>query len=1283
MTFAVTNGAAAPAVDVALVDDAGRRTVAAVPPAAIPVAEVPGAVLIPMGGPEPAPIVGLLTAPVSSFYELELFAREAGPIDLAITLPRGDGTVFRGTASATFTATSRGRVLLDLARPTSLVLEVDSDADGVFESSEPILEDSGVRDPEGPELVSAQVIGPEVLQGASPFGVYAALLFDRVVDEVTAAQTSRYSIPANEVRAARRQLSGRLVFVSLAQPEGPYVPTEITVDGMADERLAERPGPATVDLGSLLADPGGIVSGRVITAEGDPVTGGSITYMNHTGSLASCEGATSIGLSQQDLEGGRYELRYVRRSPCGPFQIVTQDPTTGAKREVTGRVRTAGERIVLDIALLGRGTVTGTVRRFTGPGSPDTVPAPGVQVAAYSVDDRQSFGAAVTDGDGRYVIDGITVGPVNVRAGGATGVGSGFGRIERPGTPAVVDILLDSDAARIHGTVTAYEAGRLAPVSGIQVLYYLGGALLGATNTNAAGEYAFESVPTGQFSIRASLNTRDRVRVDGTAAVGDDKEVNLVFEVPDPAEFGTVHGRVVLPDGSPVVGAVVSVGAVGAVSVEAGDPRYPGSPSGYFEITDIPARPFVAQRVNAYTQDGRRTGGRQFTFTDAPAPVVNVGDVVLSGLGEAHFFVEDHTGARLSGQLVLLQGSCRNPCGCVSATAGPTGEVVFRDLPVGPHSARAFRSGGAVMDIASGNAVIPGDGLPGQGTLIFPGTGTVEVTAFEPPLVPGGPRQPVHGAEVALRSKVYINDGLIDCGLFPGESHRGRTDQDGQITFTNVNAGPVSVTVYHPFFDRSAGRNGNLAGGGTQSFVVEFTDTIAGELSGTVFLPDGQTPAGAGVEVTVNGPLPDVTVRTNADSRYRFAEILPAGTWTLTASDPQTGGLMQTKVVLQVGQDAVHDVRLKGRGTVRVKVVDGADQPVAVASVKLRETDYPDRLHEGILDNSNEGIVTFRGVYEGPLSVEASDPFGRGGRVSGVLPRPDDTVELTVRLTTTGTVGGVFRMPPAGPAPGDPIPFGTVKLLSSGKVIGQQTTVGSGTDRGRFSFDYVPAGPIRLEALDPLTGRTGFSVGTLANQNDVLEIDVVAQALGTVFGTVTANTVAEPRAEVQVVSGTYRANAFADENGVYRVEGVPAGRVIVTASRPGGFLKGTNEDTLTAEGQSLEIPVALRDTGRIDGVVYEAGGGTPAPLSVVTVTVGGTGGGRQTTTTDEVTGQFTFDEVPSGAATLTVDVVGSIDQARITVQVPPQGAVPAPITLNGVGSIDGATSGVPPGTRRP
>ena len=121
-------------------------------------------------------------------------------------------------------------------------------------------------------------------------------------------------------------------------------------------------------------------------------------------------------------------------------------------------------------------------------------------------------------------------------------------------------------------------------------------------------------------------------------------------------------------------------------------------------------------------------------------------------------------------------------------------------------------------------------------------------------------------------------------------------------------------------------------------------------LSGTVFLPDGATPAGAGVQVTAKGALPDVVVETDTEGRFHFGKIFPEGGYTLTLADPVTGAVARDNVYLSLGQDVTHDLRLKGRGAVRVVVVDGADEPIPSALVKVRENDYPNRLYERVLD---------------------------------------------------------------------------------------------------------------------------------------------------------------------------------------------------------------------------------------------------------------------------------------------------------------------------------------------
>ena len=51
---------------------------------------------------------------------------------------------------------------------------------------------------------------------------------------------------------------------------------------------------------------------------------------------------------------------------------------------------------------------------------------------------------------------------------------------------------------------------------------------------------------------------------------------------------------------------------------------------------------------------------------------------------------------------------------------------------------------------------------------------------------------------------------------------------------------------------------------------------------------------------------------------------------------------------------------LKGRGTVRVKVVNGAGQPVAGAFVRLQETDFPSHTYEAAVEPANNAKIVGR-----------------------------------------------------------------------------------------------------------------------------------------------------------------------------------------------------------------------------------------------------------------------------------------------------------------------------------
>lgn len=1198
-------------------------------------AKIPSAVLVPIANAT----LGVIPSAATP-YTLAFTSTGSGSADFSVTIPRGGGAATRAwVTSFNVTSGAKYRIVAD-PRRTPLMLDVDTNGDGTFDQSHQLSSENLL--PEGPRFVSATVIGPETIAGSQPFGQQVAFLFDRVVDATSAANKINYSLPSNAVHSAKRQLSGRLVFATLLQPEGPYMASSATVRNVSDARGVRGPE-ETVTMQSRLVDIGAVVSGRIINADGSPVTSAVVTYVQNP--ILDCAPPLDeeAGIAATSVANdGRFELRYVRQDQCGvPFRILTRDPSTGAVRSVTSSVRVAGEHIVMDIALFGKGTVAGTVRNLQGQA------VSGANVTAMSDTDAQTGGNAITDVNGKYSISGVAVGTVRVTAAKGAGAGHSAGRLDRAGTTATIDVTLDGGSVNAKGKVYRVEQGVSTVIPQIPVVFAIneGGQYLpvAVSETTTTGDYSFTGMPTGEYRISAALNTRDKGEFTGTAAAGQTVTRDVIISIPE--GLATVSGIVRLPDGSPAAGAVVSIDGRGVLA---------GS-DGRFTVPQVLVKPNVAQEIIASTRDGLRTG-RNTIIVNTPNQTLNDVTITLSGLGVIEITVTNSANQPIADQEVALLGNCNNACGCVAVTTNSQGRARFENLPIGRITARATRSGAGYVDQAQTAVSLTRDGETAFGIVSFPGVGSVAGIVLDP----NG--KPALGADVYLGSKVFDEDS---CSLVAGVSHRVRTDESGRFEFNAVNVGNASVTARHPFFPTAAGESFTLSAAGAHKEVtLRLTNTISGELSGTIFLPDGTTPAGAGVEVTAKGALPEVTVTTKPDGTYRFAKIFPQGSYTVTATDPVTGGVAQESLFLKAAQDLQHDLRLKGRGTVRVTVVDGAGQPVQNAFVRLTETQYPNRSYESTVAPSNLGVAVFTNVYEGPVSAEASDAFARGGRVSSVLPRPGDTIELKVAMTTTGKVRGRFLRPDNT----TPIPFGIVKLIAGNRVIGQTATLGTG-EVGAFSFDYVPAGPVRLEAQDPLTARTGFAVGTIATEGETLELNVVAQGLGSVKGLITSNGAPQPGAHVDVDSGTFHARATADASGNYLMEGVPEGRVVVTASIGGNFLSGTASATLAGEGAVLTLDVALRDSGTVTGVVLRHDG-TPAPLSVVSVQVGGTGGGTLATTTDG-TGAYTIDRVPAGLATATAEVAGGSDKGRASGEVEGGQTLTLPITLNGTGTVNG------------
>lgn len=1231
------------AADVALTDSLGRQALFERTPAGARTNDVPGAVLLPLGPPETAPLVGLVTDPVATGYRLDV----TGPAAITLTVPQA-GSFVRGTVIAD----GRAVLAIDLARPGDWVLEQDLDGDGTFEHQRPVATET--IESQGPELVAAAIIGPETLPRAGAFGLNAVLVFDRPVEAAAASDTQAYSIPDNAVAFAKPQLSGRLVFATLEQPEGPNVPTTVSVTGLADRRGAARS--ATQPLRSRLERGGAWVSGQVREADGAPVDGGSVVYANITDEGCALGGRPQP-LARVPLgSDGSYEIRYVRQGSCG-FDVIAADPRNIALRKLEARVRRPGERMFLDIVLLGEGSVEGFVRDLASQA------VPGATVVAVSETDKYRGGSTLSDGSGYYRIDGLPVGLVSVRAGRGAGLGSATGRIERAGTAAQVNVTLDAGAVTVSGYFRQVKDGSQVPVASALMTFGVASGPAGYVFTDETGFYRFEGMPVGSFTIQGrgyGPFGEASASGSGSATAGQSLGLDLLHLARSETLLGRVSGRVVLPSGAGAANVVVARDVSTAFIQDATGT----DAEGYFVLEGVPTGTNVS--IGAITLDRRRKG-HAWAFVPPDTRELAGVEIKLSAIGKATFTVLAPSGAPLANQEVSLlgvggfAGVCRNPCGCRTGTTGPDGRVSFPDLPFGAYTGQVVRREGGFTEAATGTAAITSETVPGSAVIQLLGSGTVRGSVSL-----DSTQATFTGGSVSLTSRQFVNDGLFTCGMVNQESHRGQVNPaTSTYEFKGVAIGPVSVTGRADI--GVATNKGNLAQAGeVLTLDLRFVDRVAGVLSGRVFLPSG-VPAGSGVEVTVNGPLPDVTVTTDASSYFEFAPVLPEGSYSITARDPLTGGVVRQLLYLRRGQDLQHDLRLKGRGTVRVRVEDALGQVVERAFVTLREQEYPQRRHDRSIEPTLLGVATFEDVFEGAFNVEVKDLVGRGGRGSGAVPEPAATVDVSVSLNPTGTVGGRFLMPDGT----TPIPYALVTLSVNGRVVGQTTTPGSGELLGRYSFDYVPAGSVRVDAEDPLTLRTGFASGSVES-GGTLELPVIAKGLGRVTGEVRARLAGggeetRPGASVRIEAGSYKGSTLADASGGYEFGGVPEGPVTVTASVGTQALTGSASGSILEDGQALELHVYLRDAGSVSGRVLRSDG-TAAPPSRVTIDTTGIGGGRQVTYTREG-GGFHFDQVATGRATLTAEELGGIDRGRAAVDVVVGDNDDADVRLNGVGTL--------------
>ncbi len=1186
----------------------------------------------------------LVTNLTAALYTVQAVAAASGSVDLGIVFLGASGSLEQVRFSGVPVQEGSALTLTLVREATNAyALAIDDDGDGRPDRTIAPTSIAAIPD-RGPEVVSVvQIVNqfpPQRSQSGATtqltdkFGRLVGILFSERVDPASASTLANYAVEANQVNQVLFQPSGRLVVLSLKNALGPFVPRTLTVTGLADARGNPlTPASITRPITATIGDGGGVVSGAVRAADGSPLAGAVVTVQQTTEDDFGFEVTQTVSEQITDA-ASRYQFDFVLGQ--APFTLTAVAPGGQDSASVRSTLTESGQRLNVDLVMLGRGVVAGTVRNSSG------TPVANAVVTLQAVGGLQSF-ATRAAGEGSYRFDRVPVGGFTITAyDAAANRGYAAGTLAAAGSTAQADVTILPPVATVSVSGQVFRSDGITPIPGVPVVLNAaptsGAVFTTFVYSDATASFRFTNIPSGVLALRAyDPATGEAGQATITLAPGESDSVAIVF-----GGLGTISGQVVTASGTPVPFATVVAGA-SLVTADA---------TGRFTISNVP--------VGSHTVRGQHpeTGniGQATVALLSSGQTVEV-TVVLPAAGTitGRVYQADGVTPILDPDVRIITEGGYSP-----AMVDATGRYTFENRRVGSYQVGAIK-GNAVALAA---VTIAADGQVVRKDFVLPtGTGKVTGTVTDQ----GSNNQPV-AATVSLSAQMPGPTGRPETRAFANVISDAST---GRFVFDNVPLGAVSVSARSILRPNPASASGTLTTAGqTLDFALVLRSNI-GSISGTVIGTDGN-PVGGGIRVSVeNQRFPSVTVTTNGTGQYAFAAILPQDSYTLTAEEPASGLKGQSYVSVTAGQDVKVNPRILGKGSVLVIVREANGRPVLNGTLDLTGGTFVRDQASGILTPDMNGQFTFPNITEGPFSVTARDAHGLKGLANGLVPRAGAVASVTITLTPSGTIGGRFHLP-------DGAGVGNAQITltdATGTPRAFTTTSSDPADVGRFSFGAVPVGSYGLQGFDPATGRRGATGVRLDLDGQTVTADFATVSLGSVSGTVFSGDGTTPiaGADVRITpAGLFSQPAMTQSgpDGTFTFPGVSAGGFAVQVTDPTTTLAGATQGTLSLEGETVTISVRLEPSGTIEGRVLKADGTTPVANAQVTLTRPGTPFTRSTQS--EADGRYRFTHIPVGDVRLDAREPAGIDIASASRRIGSEGeVVPADIIMVGTGMLTG------------
>ncbi len=1128
------------------------------------------------------------------------------------------------------------------------------------------------------QIGDADQVGCPLDDRLYPVGRIVAVLFSEEVsaasvqDKLAATEITNIRAEGNRVVGVALQPGGRIAYVALREPVGPFVPRTITVSGVEDlgghAMAAAQSVPITIAVGSEA----GVVSGRVLQADGTPAVGAEIRLFYEF----SCGGdVETYGIAEELTDAsGAYQFDYVLKAPGMTARLVAVEPDAGNSRSVKFGLARAGQRLNVDVVLLGRGTLRG--RTFAEDGR---TPLAGTALRITSLTDQSQY-AATADSTGAYEVPRVPVGNVLIEAVNTARPAQVLVSERVPFAGAVVtrDLALLDAVGRTIVVKTGQVTGRVVRADGVTpvgdvpvVAYYTsrsqdgvacspppGGTrepaecAIAVVRTDVQGRFSFDAVTAGALKI----NTFDQAALlDGTVRIvlseNEVRDVTVLVA----GGFGTVRGVVLDSSRRPVPDAVVG-GGYSLVNV---------GPDGTFVMTDVP----VGRRRIVAASNALQAVGETTIDLVQQGEEVNT-TIVLPPVGAVAGVVRNRDGAPQANIAVYVLQDCfdelgqENVCIIGEATTDQAGAYRIGKLGIGQYRVSAFR-----RDLKDGNIVpvaIRFDGQVLVTDITFRGGfGTVNGRVLRAESCPTPPC-----AETPLPARVSISgERLVTAGdrigvRFEYVQNYKVVSNDTTTGFfefgQDVWTGPFTVRAAGQFSPEPVAAEGVMPGP-NQTVTVDLRLQPTSRITGTVFEPDGFTPvtdrqislkfqsnavvvfcsddALTGFTTCTSIPqgIQEAFAATDASGQFSFP-LVNAGPFTLTATDVATGRVAEVKGTVRPGDALDIPIRLLGRAPVTVRVFrsDGIT-PVSGARVELQGLDMPRDVRRG---TATAGVIAFDGgdaVAEGPFVITAIDPNGFAGRKSGRVVADGTAVTVDVFLfDATGTVAGRVVAPDAAGAL-LPVPNAEVVISNASGPLAFTLADAAGV----FAVPLVPVGPYTVEAFDAATAARGRASGIVLGGSQPAAVTISLEAMGSIRGTLLQSGTLQPLKgwTVQLNQTTFTGRALPTQyaqtgvDGTFTFPGASVGGFSLYASRRDFVGSASANGQVARGGQLVDVPMIVsitrRVVGTVTGLVTDAAG---TPLPNASVEVCGAEGCR--TTLGGGDGRFAMPDVPLGRFTV-------------------------------------------------